>query len=100
MHKEQLQLIDLTKILVNQKTIFNVEDLHIYSGLSISAIYKLTQSKKLRFSRPNGKVIFFKKEDVDNFLLSKPITTADDIEQQTINYLNAKPLRGGRNEIY
>lgn len=100
MQRESINLVDLAKILVNQKTVLSVDDFHLYSGLSVSAIYKLTHGKKIKFSRPNGKVIFFKKEDIDEFLLSNPITTVDDIEQEAINYLNAKPIRGGRDAKY
>lgn len=82
-------------MLLNQKEIFNIDDFCRYTGLSKSATYKLTGNKQIRFSRPNGKLIFFRKDDVDAYLMSNPIMSTDDIEQEAINYTVAEPVKGG-----
>ncbi len=39
-----------------------------YLGLSIHTIYSLTFYRKIRFSKPNGKKIYFAKADLDAWL--------------------------------
>ena len=53
------------------KKVFNTTDLHRYTGLSKSTIYKLTSTGKIPHNSPTGKIIFFDKDEVDSWLLSK-----------------------------
>jgi len=93
--QEESASAELTRLLVSQKSVFNVEDLSLYTGLSKSAIYKLTFTRKLRHSKPNGKKVYFQKADVDDFLLSNPIQSIDDIDQEVFNYTSATATKGG-----
>jgi prophage regulatory protein len=93
--QETTATVELKRLLINQKSVFNVDDLSTYTGLSKSAIYKLTRANKLRFSRPNGKLIFFLKSDVDAFLMSKPIDSMDDVNQEVIDYTRKTVSKGG-----
>ena len=52
------------------KKVFNTTDLHRYTGLSKSTIYKLTSTGKIPHNSPTGKIIFFDKDEVDSWLLS------------------------------
>ena len=74
-------------LLKTQKTTFNVDDLCSYTGLSKSAVYKLTQRRLIPYSKPNSKVMFFKKEDVDAYLLSNRIETHEEIDKIATNYI-------------
>ena len=51
------------------KKVFNTTDLHRYTGLSKSTIYKLTSTGKIPHNSPTGKIIFFDKDEVDSWLL-------------------------------
>lgn len=62
------------------KEILSVQEFSDYSGLSTSHIYKLTHGRKIAFYRPTGKVIFFKKSEIDNFLLQNRQMTKLEIE--------------------
>ncbi|MFD1631065.1 helix-turn-helix domain-containing protein [Pseudopedobacter beijingensis] len=85
---EQKTLKRIEALLLNQKPILNIEEFCRYTGFSKSFAYKLTSTKRIQFSCPNGKLIFFKKTDVDAFLLSNPMSSMEDIEQQSIDYVN------------
>ena len=74
-------------ISLNTKTTFSIEDFCRYTGFSKSLTYKLTSGKRIPFSCPNGKCIFFKKVDVDNWLLSNPVAPTEDIEQEAIDFV-------------
>lgn len=66
------------------KTIWNVDDLSHYTGFSKSYIHKLTMKRVLPFSKPVGKCIFFKREDIERWLMSNPVATSTEI-QDTAN---------------
>ncbi|TKC01397.1 helix-turn-helix transcriptional regulator [Pedobacter cryotolerans] len=85
-HSNTLERIEA--LLLNQKQILNIDEFCRYTGFSKSFAYKLTSAKRLPFSCPNGKLIFFRKPDVDNFLLANPVSSTDDINQQAIDYVN------------
>ena len=53
-----------------QKKVFNTTDLHRYTGLPKSTIYKLTSTGKSPCNSPTGKILFFDKDEIDIWLLS------------------------------
>ncbi len=53
-----------------EKTILNMNEASEYTGLSKGRLYRLTMDKKISFSKPGGKLIFFEKKDLDEYLLS------------------------------
>lgn len=46
----------------------NLTEAAEYIGLKPSYLRKLTAKKKIKFSKPLGKLIFFEKQDLDSFL--------------------------------
>jgi len=81
-------LRNIESLLRTQETIFNVDDLCSYTRLSKSGVYKLTQRRLIPYSKPNSKIIFFKKEeDVDAYLLSNRMNTHEEIEKIATNYI-------------
>ena len=63
-----------------------------FLGYSKSYLYKLTHSRRIPHYKPNGKNIFFKKTDLENFLLQgkKEVVPTEDIEALAANYLLTK----------
>ena len=96
MKQENNTLAEIENLLLAQKRTLNVKELCRFTGLSESFIYKLTAAKRIPFSRPNGKIIFFDREKIQSFLLSNPIDPTEDIEQEAIDYIAAKPWKGFR----
>lgn len=71
------------------KEILNVTDLSHYTGFSKSHIYKLTHGRKIPFYCPGGKMVFFKKDEVDNWLLKNRRATSAELESKAYS-LNRK----------
>jgi len=95
----KVELIDsIQTMLLNSKKVLTVNELAEYTKLSKSFIYKLTQTHRIPFSRPNGKLIFFDREKIDQWLLSNPVNAVQDIEQIAINYITGKSYCGGKND--
>jgi excisionase family DNA binding protein len=90
------KLLGIENLLLSQKKTLNISEFCLYTGFSKSFAYKLTSKRKIPFSCPNGKLIFFEREAVDEFLLSNPISLSEDVEQDAINYIALKPWKGGK----
>lgn len=54
------------------KQIMNLKEAALYMGLSSSMIYKMTMKRELPFSKPGGKLIYFRKCDLDDYMLGNP----------------------------
>lgn len=66
----RLQAIE--KALTENKTIFTPEEAARYLAISKSTLYKFTSAGIIPFSKPNGKLIYFEKVALDNWILSNP----------------------------
>ncbi|MBC2838863.1 AlpA family transcriptional regulator [Robiginitalea sp. SC105] len=74
------------------KEILNLEEAAKYTGYSKSHLYKLTHYRKIDHYKPNGKTVFFKKEDLNAYLLQgkREAINSEDVEVQAANYLLGK----------
>jgi excisionase family DNA binding protein len=77
-----------TPIQVN-KAPMGVKELSEYLKLSNSAIYKLTSSSQIPHYK-GGKRLYFKKEDIDEWIFSNRIKTINDIEKEAMAYIAKK----------
>ena len=71
------------------KQILTVEDLINYTGFSRSYIYKLVHKNIIPYSKPNGKTLFFQKNEIDSFLLQNKSASVSQLEQKAYNYTNS-----------
>ncbi|MGC4035713.1 MAG: helix-turn-helix domain-containing protein [Chitinophagaceae bacterium] len=75
--------IDELKIL--QKTVFNFEEVCSYLKISKSHLYKLTSQRVIPHFCPQGKKLYFKREEIDIWLLLT--SSAEEIENVAIDYV-------------
>jgi len=78
------------------KSILSFDEACQYAGISHSFMYKLTSARKIEHSKPTGKLIFFEREILDNFLLSNKITTQQEIETQAQKYCMSNRKGGNK----
>ncbi|MEO2052729.1 MAG: helix-turn-helix domain-containing protein [Allomuricauda sp.] len=64
------------------KPIFTFEEACEYSGLSKSKMYKHTSSGNIPHYKPEGKLIYFLREELDQWLLRNRKATSEEIERQ------------------
>lgn len=83
----------IERMILSQKHVLTFEEAASYGGLSKSHLYKLTMNKSLPFYRPRGKMIYFDKDELDNWLLQNPITTNDELESQASTYVHLNKRR-------
>lgn len=91
------QLQELRQLVAaNNKTILSVDDLHILTGYSKSHIYKLTWSKRIPYYKSaGGKMVFFKREEIDNWLCAHRIRTNEETASEAVAYC-VRNTRGSR----
>ncbi len=82
---ENVKLIDNLN-----KEIFNFNDACTFLNYSKSYLYKLTHSRQIIHYKPNGKMLYFKRSDLEEWLLRNRVKTSDEIEQEAINYTMKK----------
>jgi len=51
-----------------------------YLGVSKQTLYGLTSRNRIKHYKPAGKFLYFRKEDLDAFLLRNPIKTREEIQ--------------------
>ena len=89
-------LESIANLLLSQKRTLNVSELALLTGFSKSFIYKLTSGKQIPYSCPNGKLLVFDREKIEDWLLGNPISPTADVEQEAIDYIANKAWKGGR----
>jgi predicted DNA-binding transcriptional regulator AlpA len=87
------ELKQIKSLLFENKTVFNVEDLSQYTGLSKSKIYKLLSQKLIPTgSNANIRQKFFYKKDIDGWLMgfSREELEAEEVFNHSLSR-NRKP---------
>lgn len=84
------RLSRIEKLLLDTKKVLTFDELVEYTGLSKSYLYKMTSSHQIPYSKPTGKVLFFDKEKIDQWLLENHVKTQKEIEQEAMSYIAKK----------
>ena len=70
--------------MINDKNILTVEDLMDYTDFSQKQIYKLTSTRQIPHYKPSGRKLFFKKNEIDEWITRGRIDTLDDLSNEII----------------
>ena len=62
-------LEQLQSLATPTKEIMTISECATYTGLSTSYLYKLTSKKEIPFFKPMGKRVYFKRSELDQWLL-------------------------------
>ena len=73
-----------------QKTVLNFNEACKYLDVSPSHLYKLTSTKQIPHFCPQGKKLYFKREELDNWLQRNRQSAADEIDQAAADYVIRK----------
>lgn len=81
------RLDSIEALILSNKEVLTLNETSRYTGLSKSYLYKLTSSNNIPYYRPNGKQIFFSKEEINLWLLQNRNATNKELENKAINYV-------------
>ena len=76
-----------------QKTVFNLSELAAYTGWSKSYLYNLTSTGRIPCYKPNGKHLYFNKQEIDDWLLQNRKATNEELDSQAATHVTLK--KGG-----
>jgi excisionase family DNA binding protein len=69
-----------------EKNVLSIDDVSTLTGLSKSHIYKLTSSRQLPHYKPNGKLMYFDRKEVEEWMKQNRVETVAEAERRAIAY--------------
>lgn len=89
MTQEQLkQMADMVaaQTMICTKEVLTTDEAAKYMGIKISYLYKLTMRGEIPHYKPNGKLCYFKRIELEQWLTANPIATSAEIADQANSY--------------
>jgi excisionase family DNA binding protein len=96
LQKIEQRLSSIEELLLSHKTVLNFTEAAAYCGLSKSYLYKLTSAAGIPCYKPQGKQIYFSRNELDNWLLSNRKETAQEIAQQASTFVTLNRGRAAK----
>lgn len=89
MSEELQQVADLitANTIFCTKEVLTSDEAARYMGVSKSYLYKLTMNQQIPHYKPMGKMCYFNRQELEQWLQSNRVSTANEIEQRAVNYL-------------
>lgn len=73
-----------------QKPFMTVDELSIYLGLSPQYIRKMTHNREIPYFKPNGKKLYFDKEEIDQWVFKSRVATNEELLEDARQRLKKK----------
>ena len=90
------KLEELEKLtLLSAKEMLTIDEASKYLGMSKDYLYIMTCKKQIPYYKPNGKRLYFKKTELNEWLQRNRVTPVDEAESSAALYIAKK---GGNNE--
>jgi len=80
----------LVKQGLSQQEVLTLAQACDFLGVSKSYVYKLTCGKQIPHYCPSGKKIYFKRSELEEWLLQNKQTSATEIEKEAADYLRKR----------
>ena len=74
------------------KEVLTSEEVARYMGVSRSYLYKLTMRREIPHYKPMGKICYFNRQEVEQWLQSNRVATDTELNNQANNYC----MKGGK----
>ena len=90
----EMRVEELEQMLFLTKNVLSFDEASKFLNLSKSYLYKLTSGNLIPHYKPQGKMLYFEKVELEAWLRQNPIKTPAQIEQEAQKYiLNNRPLK-------
>lgn len=99
--EERISVLEaaILNITANSKEILTFDEACIFMGISRPQLYRLTSTNKIAFSKPSGKLIYFRREDLITYLLQNRISTSKEIKESAATYTATHKISMRNNRI-
>lgn len=72
--------------LLGAKNVLTLDDVVLITGHTKGHLYRLTSTKKIPHYKPHGGMLYFKKEEIEDWMLQNKILTTAEIESAATTY--------------
>ena len=83
-----IKIDSIEKLLLTQKNVLNFSEVKLYTNLSESYLYELTSSGGIPCYKPNGKQLYFKKKEIEDWLLSNRKATNIELDELASSHIS------------
>lgn len=70
-----------------EKNILSFVEAAAYTGFAESYLYKLTSARKIPHYKPTGRKLFFKRDELDAWILRNPVKTDEQLDREAATYI-------------
>jgi excisionase family DNA binding protein len=77
----------LKKQTIQQKELLTIDEAAYFLGLSASRLYKMTSNKEIPHYKPGGKIIYLRRQELEEWILEGKVTSINDIVDDMESYL-------------
>ena len=78
------------KMIFSTKEVLTSDEAASYMGISKSYLYKLTMRQQIPHYKPMGKMCYFNRKEVEEWLQTNRVATSDEIDQRAQAYCMRK----------
>ena len=92
MEQDLQKVADLitAKVSLNTKEVLTSDEAASYMGVSKAYLYKLTMGRKIPHYKPMGKMVYFNRQELEQWLQANRVATDVEISQKAQNYCMRK----------
>ena len=80
------------KVIFTTKEVLTSDEAARYMGISKSYLYKLTMRQQIPHYKPMGKMCYFNRAELENWLQNNRVATDEEIKERATNYC----MKGGK----
>lgn len=85
----EMRVEELEQMLFLTKNVLSFDEASKFLNLSKSYLYKLTSGNLIPHYKPQGKMLYFERVELESWLRQNPIKTQAQIEQEAHRYILA-----------
>ncbi|BBL02414.1 hypothetical protein A3BBH6_26500 [Alistipes onderdonkii subsp. vulgaris] len=89
----EMRVTELENLVLHSKNVLSFEEASRFLNLSKSYLYKLTSGNLIPHYKPQGKMLYFEKTELEAWLRQNPIRTQAQTEAEAQKYVLARPVR-------
>ena len=71
------------------KNVLNIDEAAMYIGVAVGTMYNIANCHSLHYSKNRGR-LFFKKSDIDEWLMSSPVPSVKELQATAAKYLTKR----------
>lgn len=88
-----MRVEELERMLFLTKNVLSFDEASTFLNLFKSYLYKLTSGNLIPHYKPQGKMLYFEKSELEAWLRQNPVKTKTQIEQEAQKYVLNHPLK-------